>query len=75
LYRFAQTISGGTQSFLTSTYRSPENSPDADRPHIEPHKLQWQLNTELIQGIRFAEARLSDLIQQNEVRVLEFNVY
>ncbi|ETW01494.1 hypothetical protein, variant [Aphanomyces invadans] len=68
--RFAQSISGTTQSFLTGAYRPPS----ADLT-ISPVRLEWTLNAELTQGIRFAEARLSDLIVQNETRVLEFKTY
>ncbi|RHY19852.1 hypothetical protein DYB32_010161, partial [Aphanomyces invadans] len=67
---FAQSISGTTQSFLTGAYRPPS----ADLT-ISPVRLEWTLNAELTQGIRFAEARLSDLIVQNETRVLEFKTY
>ena len=28
-----------------------------------------------VQGVRFAEAKVSDLIQQNETKVLEFKSY
>ncbi|CAK4656895.1 hypothetical protein LEN26_015139 [Aphanomyces euteiches] len=68
--RFAQSISGTTQSFLTGAYRPP-----TEDLQISPVKLDWNLNAELKQGIRFAEARLSDLIVQNETRVLEFRTY
>ncbi|KAF0709620.1 Aste57867_5845 [Aphanomyces stellatus] len=68
--RFAQSISGTTQSFLMGAYRPP-----TEDLHIAPVKLEWNLNSELQQGIRFAEARLSDLIVQNETRVLEFRAY
>ncbi|ETV71669.1 hypothetical protein, variant [Aphanomyces astaci] len=68
--RFAQSISGTTQSFLTGAYRPP-----TDDLHIAPVRLEWKLNAELLQGIRFAEARLSDLIVQNQTRVLEFKTY
>jgi hypothetical protein len=42
---------------------------------INPRKIEWKLNKELKLGIRFAETRLSDLILQNEVNVLEFDHY
>ena len=38
-----------------------------------PHKLEWSLSSQLLIGIRFAETRLSDLICQNDVQVLEFS--
>lgn len=38
-----------------------------------PRKLEWSLSPQLLIGIRFAETRLSDLICQNDVQVLEFS--
>lgn len=40
----------------------------------EPKKLEWKLTPELRTGIRFAETRLSDLICQNDIVTLEFDV-
>lgn len=40
----------------------------------EPKKLEWHLTPELRTGIRFAETRLSDLICQNDIVTLEFDV-
>lgn len=40
----------------------------------EPKKLEWNLTPELRNGIRFAETRLSDLICQNDIVALEFDV-
>jgi carnitine O-acetyltransferase len=40
-----------------------------------PKKLEWSLNQELRDAIRFGETRLSDLICQNECQVLEFSTY
>ncbi|CAB4382829.1 acyltransferase ChoActase/COT/CPT [Rhizophagus irregularis] len=40
-----------------------------------PKKLEWSFKPEIHVGIRFAETRLSDLILQNEVKVLEFDKY
>lgn len=42
---------------------------------INPRRIEWHMTEELSQGIRFAETRLSDLILQNEVKVLEFTNY
>lgn len=41
----------------------------------EPKKLEWRLTNELKMAVRFAETRLSDLICQNEVFALEFELY
>ncbi|OQR93505.1 choline/Carnitine O-acyltransferase [Achlya hypogyna] len=74
--RFAQSISGTTQCFLESAYRPPSQS-----LYTTPHKLEWNLKPSLQLSIRYltnpsyAEVRLSDLICQNEVKVLEFRNY
>lgn len=38
-------------------------------------KLQWQLGPDVLTAMRYAEANVSDLISQNEVKVLEFTDY
>lgn len=76
IIRFAQTIRGGNYSFLEASYRAPSTAPQsAHRPRTKPLRLEWELNTELQEGIKFAEAKLSDLILQNEVDVLEFTAF
>lgn len=40
-----------------------------------PRKLEWDLTPDLSLALRFAETRLSDLINQNEFRHLEFKNY
>ncbi|GLE00668.1 hypothetical protein PINS_up009456 [Pythium insidiosum] len=75
IIRFAQTIRGGSYSFLEATYRAPQLSQDESRPRVVPRKLEWTLESELEESIKFAEAKLSDLILQNEVDVLEFTSY
>ncbi|BGP20849.1 hypothetical protein JCM10213_008115 [Rhodosporidiobolus nylandii] len=52
--------------------------PEGEQPEdidIEPKKLEWVMNAELRNAVRFAETRLSDLICQNEAVALEFEVY
>ena len=75
IIRFAQTIRGATYSFLEASYRAPQHSQSPKRPRVTPRKLEWALDTDLEEGIKFAEARLSDLILQNEVDVLEFTAF
>ncbi|KAG2512868.1 hypothetical protein JM18_008542 [Phytophthora kernoviae] len=77
IIRFAQTIRAGNYAFLEASYRAPQSSqPDApDRPRVQPHKLEWTLDRELQEGIKFAEAQLTDLMLQNEVKVLEFTAF
>lgn len=40
-----------------------------------PRKVEWVMTPDLRAGVRFAEARLSNLICQNEVVALEFETY
>lgn len=40
-----------------------------------PRKLQWDLTPDLSLALRFGETRLSDLINQNEFKHLEFKIY
>lgn len=47
---------------------------EAEELDTEPKKLEWNLTPELRTGIRFAETRLSDLICQNDIVTLEFDV-
>ena len=41
----------------------------------QPRKLDFDLNTEVREAITFAEAKLSDLLLQNETTTLEFTGY
>uniref|UniRef100_K3X4S1 Choline/carnitine acyltransferase domain-containing protein n=1 Tax=Globisporangium ultimum (strain ATCC 200006 / CBS 805.95 / DAOM BR144) TaxID=431595 RepID=K3X4S1_GLOUD len=75
IIRFAQTIRGGSYSFLEASYRAPQLSESADKPRVTPRKLEWSLDVEIEEGIKFAESKLSDLILQNEVDVLEFTSF
>lgn len=40
-----------------------------------PRKLEWDITPDLLLALRFGETRLSDLINQNEFRHLEFKGY
>lgn len=55
---------------------SKENEQEEEHEELdtEPKKLEWHLTPELRTGIRFAETRLSDLICQNDIVTLEFDV-
>lgn len=74
-HSFAQTIRGKTHSLFEANYCPIGSSEDPKKPDISPRKLEWVLKPDVINGIRFAEARLSDLIVQNDVQVLEFHEY
>lgn len=51
----------------------PAKSADTKESLITiPRKLEWDLTPDLSLALRFAETRLSDLINQNEFRHLEF---
>jgi len=77
ILRFARSINSAAPTLWASNSpdpakRDPESFGDVD---TTPHKIEWILTPELATGIRFAETRLSDLILQNEVEVLEFTGY
>ena len=42
------------------------------RDRARPRKLEWHLTPALRRAVQFAETKISDLILQNETRVLEF---
>ncbi|CAG8481244.1 17884_t:CDS:2 [Funneliformis caledonium] len=76
ILRFAQTINSHTKSlFHSSSPHSNKHSNGLSVLDSTPKKLEWTLTPEVHIGIRFAESRLSDLILQNEVKVLEFDKY
>ncbi|KAI8329443.1 Choline/Carnitine o-acyltransferase-domain-containing protein [Chlamydoabsidia padenii] len=91
ILRFAKTINSQTKSIFHSykTNKSPprgspaammatRNRSGSDTSttfDINPRRIEWHMTEELTQGIKFAETRLSDLILQNEVKVLEFTNY
>ncbi|KAI8975933.1 acyltransferase ChoActase/COT/CPT [Pilobolus umbonatus] len=70
ILRFAKTINQQTKSMFNSRQPSKHHLKD-----INPRKIEWKLTDPLRLGIQFAETRLSDLILQNEMKVLEFSNY
>ena len=76
ILRFAQSINPMAPTLWSTTHRRPSEIL-SHVPVIDtlPHKLEWNITPELSTGIRFAESRLSDLILQNDVDVLEFQNY
>ncbi|CCG80555.1 Carnitine acetyl transferase [Taphrina deformans PYCC 5710] len=77
IMRFAKTINPAAPNLWPSmspdpSKRDPESFGDVDST---PHRLEWKLNSELSTAIRFAETRLSDLLLQNELQILEFTNY
>ncbi|CAG8669341.1 11434_t:CDS:2, partial [Racocetra persica] len=75
IFRFASTISPHNSIFPGSLQGKPKNSNGVSPIDNMPKKLEWILTPEIRTGIRFAETRLSDLVLQNEVQVLEFEKY
>ncbi|CAG8617594.1 1266_t:CDS:2, partial [Acaulospora morrowiae] len=78
ILRFAQSINNNTKSLFHSmpgNSRSNRHHDDHCQIEITPKKLEWTIIPEVRFGIRFAETRLSDLILQNEVQVLEYTNY
>ncbi|EME85639.1 uncharacterized protein MYCFIDRAFT_186180 [Pseudocercospora fijiensis CIRAD86] len=77
ILRFARTINGQAPSLWASqspdpSKRDPKSFGDVS---TTPHKLEWDMVSELTTALRFAETRLADLIQQNEFQTLEFGEY
>ncbi|KAF0446799.1 acyltransferase ChoActase/COT/CPT [Gigaspora margarita] len=78
IFRFASTIKSHKKSLFHSI---PGHSNGTKQTNgfstvdTLPKKLEWILTPEVRTGIRFAETRLSDLILQNEVQVLEYEKY
>ncbi len=75
ILRFARTINGNAPSLWKTaspdpSKRDPESFGDVN---IHPYKLEWDMIPELNIAVRFAEARLADLIGQNEFECLDFD--
>ncbi|ODV80787.1 acyltransferase ChoActase/COT/CPT [Suhomyces tanzawaensis NRRL Y-17324] len=71
---FAQSINNNTPSlWKANSDKKPGN--DADDLITIPRKLEWDLTPDLSLSLRFGETRLSDLINQNEFKHLEFKNY
>ncbi|KAG1489008.1 hypothetical protein G6F46_011905 [Rhizopus delemar] len=78
ILRFAKTINSQTKSIFHS-YKDQNGAKRRESTDsmvdVNPRRIEWKITDALRLGIRFAETRLSDLILQNEVKVLEFNKY
>ncbi|KAK6521165.1 hypothetical protein TWF506_001393 [Arthrobotrys conoides] len=77
ILRFAKTIHGGSPSLWASVSPDPAKRDPESFGNVSttPHKLEWTMVPELSLGLRFAETRLADLINQNEFQTLEFEGY
>lgn len=70
---FAQSINGHAPSLWGN---DPSSKPDYEEELVTiPRKLEWDLTPDLSLALRFGETRLSDLINQNEFKHLEFKNY
>ncbi|EGW34773.1 uncharacterized protein SPAPADRAFT_69177 [Spathaspora passalidarum NRRL Y-27907] len=72
ILRFANTINNNAPSLWNTTTNFEYEEEDLI---TVPRKLEWDLTPELSLTLRFGETRLSDLINQNEFRHLEFENY
>ncbi|CEH16354.1 acyltransferase ctase cot cpt [Ceraceosorus bombacis] len=85
IMRFAKSINSATKSLFqakTSPHakgaggvgKAADKQKDlAVETDTAPKKLEWNLSPPVSAAIRFGETRLSDLIHQHDVQVLEFN--
>lgn len=68
ILRFAKTINKDSPSIWNDLkLKDVKNDP--------PRKLEWNLTNDLSLALRFAETRLSDLINQNEFSTLNYNKF
>ncbi|KAI3404660.1 YAT1 [Candida oxycetoniae] len=74
---FAQSIDSHAPTlWKNNTKSSSQETEEYEEDLITiPRKLEWDLTPDLSLALRFAETRLSDLINQNEIRHLEFRSY
>lgn len=71
---FAHSINGNAPSLWKEDCGGKGPSSSTDLVTV-PRKLEWDLTPDLSLALRFGETRLSDLINQNEFRHLEFKHY
>ncbi|KAI5956150.1 YAT1 [Candida margitis] len=73
---FAQTINKNAPSlWKDATYNQTQSSFADEHLITIPRKLEWDLTPDLSLALRFGETRLSDLLNQNEIKHLEFRSY
>lgn len=73
---FAQTINKNAPSlWKDATYNQTQTSFANEHLITIPRKLEWDLTPDLSLALRFGETRLSDLLNQNEIKHLEFRLY
>lgn len=72
---FAQLINGNSPSLWKEPEVDSTRGKDKTAMCTVPRKLEWELTPDLSLALRFGETRLSDLINQNEFKHLEFKNY
>lgn len=73
---FANSINNNAPSLWKTTTKNDVPDYELEEELITiPRKLEWDLTPDLSLVLRFGETRLSDLINQNEFRHLEFKNY
>jgi carnitine O-acetyltransferase len=72
ILRFAKTINKDSPSIFNDDFKTNKNALVNSEP---PRKLEWNLTNDISLALRFAETRLSDLINQNEFSTLSFNKF
>lgn len=74
ILRFAKTINGQAPTLWATSSPDPAKRDPRSFGNVSttPRKLEWDMHPELSIALRFAESHLSDLIQQHEFKVLDF---
>lgn len=74
ILRFAKTINGQAPTLWATSSPDPAKRDPQSFGNVSttPRKLEWDMGPELSIALRFAESHLSDLIQQHEFKVLDF---
>ncbi|CAM9955570.1 unnamed protein product, partial [Phaeothamnion confervicola] len=74
IYRFADSITSSEEG--VSYFPLPEGKAITRRLEAHfPQKIEWDLDDDLRRGLYFAETRISDLVAQHEVKVLEYTTF
>lgn len=72
---FALQINQNSPNLWQDNHKTTGNNDNNESLITIPRKLEWDLTPDLSLALRFAETRLSDLINQNEFKHLEFKNY
>ncbi len=77
ILRFAKSINSSAPTLWATNSPDPSKRDPASFGDVvtTPRKLEWDMSPDLLLSLRFAETRISDLIEQNEFECLDFNQY